>query len=279
MKYSFAFSLFVIAGLTACSKPKKADDVPVVIPERVHLLDCFNASDSLLDDPIDSLGALLYTTYEGEAYGFRVSSVSTCESSYDAVNYPTIFVLTDGTNTYKVPVEAMSDIPGSDVLDKLAGGTPYQISGCKLVDENGTPIWSDSLITVPLPTIATDKKLDFADLGLRTFFLLDVDFDGRPELVVRRSSEFNIYRLGPDNQASLLTEPPYNGFYMSMCSWMQGASSGTTYDPAKRQVIVHRLKPGSCSEFGAVIHDVYTWDKKGRRTKQEKWYPYDIGGE
>lgn len=112
------------------------------------------------------------------------------------------------------------------------------------------------------------------------FLFLDVTFDGRPELLVRKNSSsvdsyYNVYEL-TDLGPRKLNQEPYIAFKTTVSSWMLG--SGTVIDYDKKQIVQTKLKEGSCACHGTFVYVTYTYDEKTEGlTRTIEMKDYEVG--
>ena len=143
----------------------------------------------------------------------------------------------------------------------------------------------DSVITLPLNIISkSGGKADLVDGENLPFFLLDVNFDNHPALVVNKGKpypysinyKYDVYGLGADNTAKLIEMEPFNNFNSKIEDWVDGP--GTVIDYNNQTIKITSMRPGSDADAGAVIIDTYKLDPSTRTFKKttiENEYGYE----
>ena len=258
--------------------------------ERVIPFSCFDKTDSINGESLEDIEPLLYIDYNGRVDGFSAKSVSTLEYKYyDEENkeaiFPTLLYLDNGKNHYKIEIPNLNSLPENalSILEELSKNhlTNFFSETQKRVE----PI--DSVITLPLYTISKlGGKADLTDGENLPFFLLDVNFDSHPALIVNKGKSssysinynFDVYGLGNDNEAKIVKSEPFNFFKSKVGDWTEG--SGTVIDYNKKEIKIERMGEGSNADFGSFITDTYKLDpstntfKKNTSVKE-----YDYGWE
>lgn len=256
--------------------------------ERVIPFSCFEKTDTINGKSLENTEPLLYINYTGSVDGFTAKSVSTLEYKFrgeeekDLV-VPTILYLDNGKNHYKVEIPNLNTLPQNaiSILEELRENyfTNFYSETQKRVEP------TDSVITLPLNTISkSGGKADLTDGENLPFFLLDVNFDSHPALIVNKGKsypysinyEYGVYGLGADNTAKLIEMEPFNNFNSKVGDWTDG--SGTVIDYNKKEIKIVRMREGSDADAGAVITDTYKLEPSSRtfkKTSIEKEYGYD----
>lgn len=111
------------------------------------------------------------------------------------------------------------------------------------------------------------------------FAFMDVNFDGKPELLIRERHEmdyFIAYELG-DNGLIKMQSEPYGYIKSQTGPWCYGGS--TEFDFDKKSITVHSLSAESCSDYGTSIVSVYTFNPANNKFDlTQKEYKYDHSG-
>ena len=244
--------------------------------ERVIPFSCFEKTDSINGKSLENTEPLLYINYSGSVDGFTAKSVSTLE--YDLKTeekkaiIPTLLYLDNGLNQYKIEIPNLNTLPEStvSVLEKLKENyfTNFYSETQKRVES------TDSVITLPLRSIGRyGGKVDLVDGENLPFFLLDVNFDSHPALIVNKGKsdsysinyDFDVYGLGNNNEAQIVKSEPFNHFKSKVGDWTEG--SGTVIDYNNQTIKIIRMRAGSDAEVGSVIHDTYQVDPSSRAFK------------
>jgi hypothetical protein len=243
---------------------------------RTVLLKGFSENDSLYGEPLKDAEVLVYIDYAGEAYGYHAKSVSSfAPSHYDddgqvVYTYSSILYLTDGTHEYKVKIGNMDALhPEAKKALRILQDN-LDAAYRQNCEEDVTLMWRDTVIQVPLPVCAETQTVNLAKCQDLPFFLLDVTFSGHPSLLVKRPGDghcqsFTVCGLREDGNVNVVDFPPYDTFKTATGSWMVG--SGTIIDYDKKQIRNTSLEPGSCADYGAIIHDTYTMNPATREFK------------
>lgn len=102
--------------------------------------------------------------------------------------------------------------------------------------------------------------IDFEKLDRYPFLFLDVNFNGYPALLERKTIggssfyKFQVYSITKDGFNKVDSEP-YNMLKNRTNVWCFGG--GTEIDYNNKAIIVHLLAPGSSSDFGTLINLTY----------------------
>lgn len=92
------------------------------------------------------------------------------------------------------------------------------------------------------------------------FVFMDVNFDGSPELLVRKGADlyrYDAYDIKEDG-IKMLDFEPYLSIKSRCHSWSYGGS--TQFDFKNKTITVFSLSPQSCSDYGSSIKEVYTYN-------------------
>ena len=269
--------------LCSCGNTKEEETEERVIP-----FSCFEKTDSINGKSLENTEPLLYINYSGSVDGFTAKSVSTLEYKFrdgeeDIPIVPTLLYLDNGKNQYKVEIPNLNSLPENAIaiLEKLRENyfTNFYSETQKRVEP------TDSVITLPLNTISKlGGNADLTDGENLPFFLLDVNFDSHPALIVNKGKpypysinyKYDVYGLGTDNTAKLIEMEPFNNFNSKIEDWVDGP--GTVIDYNNKTIKIVRMREGSDAEVGAVIHDTYKLDTSSRTFKKstiENEYGYE----
>jgi hypothetical protein len=280
--------LLILIGAIFCQMYKKCA-LPTMDNEqqcRSVLLEGFSENDSLYSEPLKDVEVLVYTDYVGEAYGYHAKSVSSFAPSHygdDGLeySYSSILYLTNGTHEYKVKIGNMDALhPDAKTALRVLQDN-LDAAYRRSYDSDQTHLWRDTLIQVPLPVCAVEQTINLAKCQDLPFFLLDVTFSGHPSLLVKQPGDgpcqyFTVCGLREDDNVNVVDFPPYDEFKTATGSWMVG--SGTIIDYDKKQIRNTSVEPGSCADYGAIIHDTYTMNSSTRElehTRSEEKYDFN----
>ena len=269
--------------LCSCGNTKEEETEERVIP-----FSCFEKTDSINGETLENTEPLLYINYSGSVDGFTAKSVSTLEYKFrdgeeDIPIVPTLLYLDNGKNQYKVEIPNLNSLPENAIaiLEKLRENyfTNFYSETQKRVEP------TDSVITLPLNTISKlGGKTDLTDGENLPFFLLDVNFDNHPALIVNKGKsnsycinyDFDVYGLGNNNEATIVKSEPFNHFKSKVGDWTEG--SGTVIDYNKKEIKIERMGEGSNAEFGSFIADTYKLDPSTNSFKKNTTIKeYDYG--
>ena len=238
--------------------------------ERAIPFRCFEKTDSINGESLENTEPLLYINYSGSVDGFTAKSVSTLEYKFHSEEekdliVPTLLYLDNGKNHYKVEIPNLNSLPGNavSILEKLREN--HFTNFYSETQERVEP--TDSVITVPLNIVSkSGGKADLTYGENLPFFLLDVNFDSHPALIVNKGKtylysinyDFDVYGLGDNNEVHVVKSEPFNLFKSKVGDWTDG--SGTIIDYNKKEIKITRMREGSDAEVGAVIHETYKLD-------------------
>ena len=98
--------------------------------------------------------------------------------------------------------------------------------------------------------------VDFERFDLLPFLFLDVTFDGKPELLIRRLLNSNyFYRFQAyeitDQGFRVLDDEPFTSLKNRNSEWVFGGASKIDYD--NKTISTSAITPGSCSDYGATV--------------------------
>ena len=126
--------------------------------------------------------------------------------------------------------------------------------------------------------IKVDKgEFNLSELENRSFFFFDVDFSGRPSLVIRDTEQgdpyYDVYSCSDDTVSLHSVLPQVKVAYGH---YFRGY--GTNFDYTKKEIVMPSMAPGSCSDYGECIRDYYAIDKQDNKLKlmrtEKKSYDY-----
>ena len=277
--------IFTEAMLLLCSCGSAQEEET---EERVIPFSCFEKTDLINGKSLEDTEPLLYINYSGSVDGFTAKSVSTLEYKFRGEEekdliVPTLLYLDNGKNQYKIEIPNLNSLPGNaiSILEELRENyfTNFYSDTQKRVER------TDSVITLPLNTISkSGGKADLTEGENLPFFLLDVNFDSHPALIVNKGKSYpysinynyDVYGLGADNTAKLIEMEPFNNFNSKMGGWTD--DSGTVIDYNKKEIKIERMGEGSNADFGSFITDIYKLDLSTNSFKKNttiKEYGYE----
>lgn len=124
--------------------------------------------------------------------------------------------------------------------------------------------------------IKNDGRVEVESFQHLPFVFMDVNFDGKRELLIREKLEmyyYTVYEIGRNGLKKMETNP-YKQIKNRTNQWCYGGSTEFDYD--EKSITIHALSSESCSDHGVSIKLTYTLNPitNSFDLKQEE-YKYD----
>lgn len=110
-------------------------------------------------------------------------------------------------------------------------------------------------------------QIEIGEIAEFPFVFLDVNFNGYPSLLIRRNLgdglyKFDVYGI-TEKGYNKVDFPPFNLLKNHRNNWFHGGATEIDYD--SNTITVYLLEPGSCSDYGTTIKQIYTLNRQTDR--------------